>query len=308
MLRGCFLLLVIGLSATQVAGQVNLVPNGSFEVADSCPTGFGQIEFAQGWYTPTNSTPDFIHECSFAPSYSVPPPWSDSVYPFDGSAMVYFALYGQGNAREYISIGLIDDLVESQSYLLSLQLRVPNDVYANVGSIGAEFSSDTLVGFTGSSPLIAIQPDLQRDPNQIINELGVWVEYSDWFIAAGGENHVTIGNFLPNSQTPVEIEGNSIAGYFIDAISLVEFEPDAIQEFSIDASIGPNPAKDHLTITSNHPKLDISILSIAGQVLQTEQLIGSGNHQLNLNGLSAGVYFVRMQTSEGERVKKLVIH
>lgn len=86
----------------------------------------------------------------------------------------------------------------------------------------------------------------------------------------------------------------------LNVVSIGQLDSKAVRMY-------PNPANDRLYIWSEFDQLDLTILNMTGQTMQTEQLIGSGNHQLNLNGLSAGVYFVRMQTTDGERVEKLVI-
>ncbi len=41
----------------------NLVPNPNFEDYSSCPTGEGQIDVLDDWYSPTAGTPDFFHGC-----------------------------------------------------------------------------------------------------------------------------------------------------------------------------------------------------------------------------------------------------
>ena len=47
----------------QSVGQVNLVPNPSFEDYTQCPTGFDQIDRATGWSSYAAS-PDYFNSCA----------------------------------------------------------------------------------------------------------------------------------------------------------------------------------------------------------------------------------------------------
>lgn len=312
MLRGCFLLLVLGLSATQVAGQVNLVPNGSFEEYTECPINdgiIGNVHKAIGWYSPTGGTSDFFHECAYEIGWGIPT--VEGYYAFADSGMARIIMFGLvgDQTREYISCELSDTLEAGELYQFTMHLKYANGNGRVIGSVSAHFSPDSIMDTTLNHELLDLLPTIQRDPDSIMSDTSIWYKWQATFNAQGGERFVTIGNLLDDVDTEWEalsINQTSCA-YYLDGISLIKYEPDAIQEFTIEASFSPNPATDQLTITSNHPQLHVSILSIAGQVLQTEQLIGSGNHQLDLNGLSSGVYFVRMQTSDGGRVEKLVI-
>src|ERR1051326_8610415 len=55
-------------------GAQNLVPNGSFEIYDSCPEYEAQIARANGWsiYSQAGTTPDYYNACDSGGQFCVP--------------------------------------------------------------------------------------------------------------------------------------------------------------------------------------------------------------------------------------------
>jgi hypothetical protein len=92
----CFLIFVPS------RAQVNLILNPSFEILDSCPSGFGQIDRAKQWNV-MNSTSNFlcwgtlIHTCCIYPA-------SCGVNAFSNGGTVYqFPRTGNGYCMMEIS-------------------------------------------------------------------------------------------------------------------------------------------------------------------------------------------------------------
>jgi len=76
-------------------------------------------------------------------------------------------------------------------------------------------------------------------------------------------------------------------------------------------AVFPNPAKDYLNIQlSLEEQMDaqISLIDIRGQRLQEISLNGAQHQteQININELPAGVYFIRLATSQGFTVKQFI--
>lgn len=74
--------------------------------------------------------------------------------------------------------------------------------------------------------------------------------------------------------------------------------------------IYPNPASDILILnleekTANHIQ-NVQIFSSRGQVLLEESFHGAHRATININGLSAGVYFMKIYSEEGIYTKKVV--
>jgi OOP family OmpA-OmpF porin len=61
---------LIFFSPAFAVAQINLVPNPSFEIYNTCPNSGGQITYATGWFTATLGSPDYFNSCSAG--YGVP--------------------------------------------------------------------------------------------------------------------------------------------------------------------------------------------------------------------------------------------
>jgi len=74
-------------------------------------------------------------------------------------------------------------------------------------------------------------------------------------------------------------------------------------------SVYPNPVKGILTIASSEPRqADITVISPQGQTVLTKngQTIGK-SYQLDLTGLSSGVYMITLKNSDGVETIKIVV-
>jgi hypothetical protein len=77
--------------------------------------------------------------------------------------------------------------------------------------------------------------------------------------------------------------------------------------------IFPNPAKNNasllLELNENSP-VDLVILNTMGQVIKAIQIkgqIGENNINLDLNGMSTGIYIVNVKVGNSLSTKKLII-
>ena len=70
----------------------------------------------------------------------------------------------------------------------------------------------------------------------------------------------------------------------------------------------PNPATNHLTISSlspSHEALNIRLLSLSGQVVMSQQAVNLPQH-LDISQLPAGVYMVEISGESGVKYEKMV--
>ena len=111
-----------------------------------------------------------------------------------------------------------------------------------------------------------------------------------------------------------EVEFDSTYNYVVVAVyddgCEAESEPlsvtviwDAVQENATDISIYPNPAKDILHIEGKDI-LQVEVFNVVGQKVLS---IHENFDAIQLNSLPDGMYFVRLQTKQGEKMAKLII-
>src|ERR1035437_6400663 len=77
-----------------------------------------------------------------------------------------------------------------------------------------------------------------------------------------------------------------------------------------DLRIFPNPAKNKIHIEStkgNENEISVTILTITGDQMIEQRFRNQSQMEMDITNLSAGVYFVKIQTREGTEVKKLVV-
>ena len=68
----------------------------------------------------------------------------------------------------------------------------------------------------------------------------------------------------------------------------------------------PNPAREEVTVMSSFRIKSVELYGSDGKLLQTKEVNGVGT-KLSLEGLPAGVYFVRVRTSAGVTTTRLVV-
>jgi hypothetical protein len=79
---------------------------------------------------------------------------------------------------------------------------------------------------------------------------------------------------------------------------------ETIDSYSV--NIYPNPTTGELIISGELKIEKIDILDITGKIVSSHQITTSLNHQINISHLSAGIYFVKINTEAGEIVRKVV--
>ena len=72
----------------------------------------------------------------------------------------------------------------------------------------------------------------------------------------------------------------------------------------------PNPATDlvNISITNYVGDLKVDLFDINGRLVKTKSVDFSGNYSLDLNGLTTGVYIVKLSGSELNYSEKIVIN
>jgi uncharacterized repeat protein (TIGR01451 family) len=91
---------------------------------------------------------------------------------------------------------------------------------------------------------------------------------------------------------------NTVFTKFVDELGVADFEALKVVAY-------PNPANNILNIQAEAPISSIEIMNLLGQTLLTAK--GNSNReQIDISGLSAGNYFVRVVVGDGSRVLRVV--
>lgn len=221
---------------------LNLVDNPSFEQYEECPQkvdAHGVLTTVKGWHQPTSGSADYYNVCG-ARECGVPKNKLGIQYPHSGRG--FCGIYcSKTDYREYLQTQLKEPLKAGETYQLEFYVSLSEYSAGAVSSVGALLSAERLQDTgtytlmhkeirpvtTNISQIISTYytPQVQNDYFRLLSNTASWTKISGTFVAAGGENFLTIGNFLPASQSNVtDIETLTYllpgAYYYIDDVRL----------------------------------------------------------------------------------------
>lgn len=191
-----------GLPVAPVMAQ-NLVPNPSFEQVTSCPSFASQLDRAAPWVNPNWGTPELYHGCAPLASYVSVPYNTTGGYQLARTGVGYAGIYcwrtDIANMREYAQVQLTTPLQAGTCYRVSFHVNMPNDHPYATDGIGAHLSVGPITGTGGQ--VLPVAPQITNGPGNLITDTVGWTEVSGTYTAAGGETHLTIGNFNTDAAT-----------------------------------------------------------------------------------------------------------
>jgi hypothetical protein len=310
----------------EVHGQVNLVPNPSFEETLVCPFGIGDLTPLVGWSSFGN-TPDCFHECSQS-TINIPYSAFGYQYAHSGQSMAGIISYvweqdpGWPNYREYLGVELTSSLVIGERYYTSFFINCagyfPGKQHIGANKIGSRFST---FQYDFNQPTV---PDnfSQIHTDSILTDTVNWYRVTGSFIADSAYQFLIIGNFYDYLQTDTiifggEPFGGSVAYYYIDDVCVSTdslynenwvglTENISFNENQI--SIFPNPVNDILQIESEKPLEKVTVYNSFGQLIFTKENFPNDDYNLNLEQIDAGIYFVKIRTQTSEVVQKIAVN
>lgn len=214
----------------------NLVVNPGFEIfKKGLPTiamdGFASYGVA-GWYKPTEGTPDWY--CNIENDSNPIPAGFRSQYahgksdPHSGRAFGGYGSFTNNNPRqhcEYVGGTLISPLQPGRTYNFSLWIQ--RGQYANQyhDTLGVYFTSEKLL--VDSLTYLSYRPQVEIR----IDSSNAWKLVKGKFVASGGEQYFTLGNFSKekaNSLKPCGKRKNiyeTRAYYYLDDFTLADQNP-----------------------------------------------------------------------------------
>ena len=204
--------------------QLNLVPNPSFEDT------IGDCDFQMGisnlgskvkkWYTCySGSTVDYYNACAnsilYPTSSTVPHSCRTYQMPHLGDAFIGLWIYEVINSSdssaiysENIAVKLNSKLKSGSCYYAELYANLGNVSNIATNQISMLLSNNTYTTTTGNFTN-TIQPQVQWDTTQYFKDTLNWIRISGTFIAQGGEEFLTIGNFKDGTHLNKTTVGNN---------------------------------------------------------------------------------------------------
>lgn len=234
---------ILFLCATGLLGKgytQNLVPNPGFENINWNCSGVlrsgTSINTITDWFSPVEGgSADAFHDkyaelCKT--NLSCHPSQLENIKtlekPKSGTGFVGFVICSKLNTREYIQVKLIRPLEAGNEYQISFYALQERKGATHISSsIGALFSVDTISGNRGN--IFDVHPQFANFKTNFIIP-GKWKKLFGQFIAKGGEQFLTIGNFLNKKNSIIKERQNGNGDYraiyvYIDDVSLIKIGP-----------------------------------------------------------------------------------
>lgn len=295
----------------------NLVPNHSFEEAQSCYPFSGFYypdEGPLGWFSGGHS-PDYFQgpDCAgYGNDRSASLNHMGFQYPFDGVCYAgVVSYYFMPPGREYLVIQLLEPLEIGQTYYASFRAnaawggtaQVP---YASLASshIGMRFTMHPNQWVLDDPMPVPVNYAQVYYPQVLTDTVG-WTFVSGSFVADSSYQYVMIGNHFSNSLTDTSSLGNTInppmAYTFIDDVcvspsplgcpSLVGLEG----HFGVDVVLFPNPSRATVVIRNVEQGARVSVVDLFGRNVWTGNTV-SDTLRLNTEAWARGSYVLRLES------------
>ncbi|HEX7412678.1 MAG TPA: T9SS type A sorting domain-containing protein [Bacteroidia bacterium] len=181
----------------------------------------------------------------------------------------------------------------------------------SINTIGVYFSK-TAITSTTTSMFLPYIPQIQNKPSNSLTDKVNWILVSDTLTANGGEQYITIGNFMRDSLSDtLHISTLSIGDsyYYIDDVSVIDVATIGIKQETIanyQLSVYPNPTNDILQVVCNLENAELTITDVLGNVLM-QQKMETKTTSIDVSNLSESIYFIQVKTKEGVLTKKIVV-
>ena len=191
----------------------NLVPNPNFEIFNSCPFGFGAGGPLQAtpWQSATLGSADYLHTCASPENVGVPANFFGTQEPRSGEAYAgLYAWYHQFVYREYLQVQLTEPLIAGLQYEVKFFVSL-SETSCAVQNMSVYFSAER-PGSGGIGPL-AVIPQINANLGYISDKQN-WILVSGCYLAKGGEQWMTIGNFDSEENTIIQPGCNDTPSYY----------------------------------------------------------------------------------------------
>lgn len=257
--RYCVCLILMLVWNTSMHSQ-NLVPNPSFEVNTGCPDDIPPFDICElSWFDSMQCVPwkswdgNYFNACASWPC-NVPDNFKGYQEAQDGNAYVGGYLYDEDmigmGYREIFQVALLEPLVAGECYEVSFYLNLADSSYGcGISHIGVYFTQgegDYWGELLGTTPQI-------EAAGQFYSDMVNWTHVVGHFVAEGGEDHLTVGNFREQEEC-VQDPGCSDPEGDLDGASYYYFDSFVVQlsesgdPFTIDLG-GPYTACDYYLLT-----------------------------------------------------------
>lgn len=196
------LLFIFLILSTVTHGQ-GLVLNGSFEEFRSCPLDFNQSNLftISNWSQVGIGTPDYFNACSR--QVGVPKNVFGNEPAHSGAGYAGLILYSikDKEYREYLQTKLTSKLKKGDVICVEAFISCAENAQCVADQLGFHFSDQPFSSLDGLS--LNIEPSVNSPKLFFFDNPNGWLKIGNVYVAQGGEEYLTIGNFSSDKNTRV---------------------------------------------------------------------------------------------------------
>jgi len=286
-------------------GQVNLVPNPSFEDTLGCPQGYPDLDTKCNNWKSFRATPDYMNNCSSMCGYYNQYGFQQ---PHSGTAYAGFASYQTTlpNAREHIGVQLTSPLTIGTKYYISFFASPAFNVQANVATnkLGAFL---TTYLYSDPNGTFSLPNTCKVKTDSIVKDSINWTKVSGSFVSDSSYQYMVIGNFFDDNNIDTSHFKNLGFGYYLSYYYLddVCITTDSLyneswtnilanKDHSWIAEVYPNPSSEILNVKANQVIDQVQIISPMGQKI-VEIRINKNFCSFSIADIPNGIYFLKVK-------------
>lgn len=301
------LLFFLFLTLAALASSQNLVPDPGFEIHnDSCINNWPGLTH---WFNPNTATPDLWNMVEGCGS-NIPALWAEDVEaptPLEGDC--YIGLYTSTNleanshTRDYLYTEMANPLEPGVAYVV--QFSVYRMLYYGhaIDRLGIAFTD--YAPFFDTFEVIPLQPQIETAGAVIQADSSYWQTFEFNYVAQGGEQYLTIGNFRYPEEMEIVVDPGAgsvnFSYYCFDEIQVEADIKSGVPTVEIDFYA---LMADNDLIIDMKDVLNFNLYDLSGRIVLTGTT-SVGLTRYEVSGLSRGVYVLHVQSPSGVLSKKL---
>ncbi len=224
------MILIVFVSVSSLLNAQNLIVNGSFEELTKKPKDRGEIYLAAPWVAGTKAMPDIYSSKAKNDDIKVPENMYGDEEPKDGENYAGLLLYSDREKmpRTYLTAKLKHKMLAGEYYCVKFHISFADLSKYAVNNIGALISHDSIANI--NELILDYEPQIINSTNRVFEKQWHWEDICRIYVADGGEEYITIGNFA--KQVDVQKKGVKRPSgytssqfrdgyYYIDDISVI---------------------------------------------------------------------------------------
>ena len=241
------------------------------------------------------------------------------IFAFSGSGYAGIGVFIKDNGfqdkREYIQVKLFDSLNYNKKYSVHFYANLSDSSAYAIDLLGIYFSNSAITkSIYDASPFYFI-PQIESSQGNIISDKNGWTLISGIYVAHGGEQFITIGNFHNDANIDTLFVGGAInqgkySYYYIDDVSVTEYKPDTTKPEQT-FTVLPTLATDNIYL--NYSNLTINnthflLYDVCGRKVKDVEITQpTAQQSIDITRYSAGMYFYRLVINGEEEYRGKIV-